>query len=566
MKKEVLEQIEKSQSPWLLKTAGRIMGPFSAEEVAEKLRSREIVALDEAIAPLGRWKYVIDHPTFRELAQQMKEDSSDEAERTMTSTIDSSMVDDMTKTVELDHKTPTFDKTNPNFERPKAEPVKSYGFQSDRNIEKEASSQSKPIWIAAIIVLLGVIGVVLFKEMSKTEKGGNSSQLIKQGRLAASFGENKKAIDFFIRALKNDQSNPEALLPLIPLIAQEEKDPVLARRLLKELEAISLQSAEIYNLHGLIDLLEDKVEDAEKAFDRALALDSHYSQALVNKMIVSYRKKQYSKVEESFEELQKLGVFDGAATFILSLALTEDLKQRGDTGQSAQVYKQIDQYLETQSAYKQELTLIKNYLLFNQKKDRVSSLIRDTINMDPYLSPQHSKDFAIYQEAISWSQLLPLCQEVYQKVQSVLAESLYSFCLIKTRRTLEAQKLLNQTAKKDPKNFWPSTVQAFYLVETHHEDKGLQLLEHIANQSPSYMALSLIGFYCEKAQKGCAERAWNSLLQKDPGFLAALHGKAKIAFQSQDYEKSLEFIRRGLQISSNYIPLKKLEWQIEESY
>ncbi len=62
----------KSTGLWLVKSGGRILGPFSREEVVAKLKSKELVLLDEVAQPLRRWRYVRDEMEFARVVESLR--------------------------------------------------------------------------------------------------------------------------------------------------------------------------------------------------------------------------------------------------------------------------------------------------------------------------------------------------------------------------------------------------------------------------------------------------------------------------------------------------------------
>jgi tetratricopeptide (TPR) repeat protein len=75
-------QIPMQASLWLIKTGGRVSGPFSTEEVIEQIRTRTIVPLDEVIAPQGRWLYIRDQTVFTEAVAEARDDQAQVREDT----------------------------------------------------------------------------------------------------------------------------------------------------------------------------------------------------------------------------------------------------------------------------------------------------------------------------------------------------------------------------------------------------------------------------------------------------------------------------------------------------
>lgn len=63
---------ETKAAVWLVKSSDRILGPFSTAEMEERLRSKEIVILDEVVTPRSRWRLLRDEPTFSKLVEEIR--------------------------------------------------------------------------------------------------------------------------------------------------------------------------------------------------------------------------------------------------------------------------------------------------------------------------------------------------------------------------------------------------------------------------------------------------------------------------------------------------------------
>lgn len=63
---------EHEEMMWLVRSGGRILGPYGMTELSNLLRGSEIVILDEVAAPLGRWRYIRDEPAFAGIVDEVR--------------------------------------------------------------------------------------------------------------------------------------------------------------------------------------------------------------------------------------------------------------------------------------------------------------------------------------------------------------------------------------------------------------------------------------------------------------------------------------------------------------
>jgi hypothetical protein len=57
---------------WLVKSGDRILGPYATDEVVHRIKTKEIVVIDEVISPESRWCYVRDVPTFSAAVEEVR--------------------------------------------------------------------------------------------------------------------------------------------------------------------------------------------------------------------------------------------------------------------------------------------------------------------------------------------------------------------------------------------------------------------------------------------------------------------------------------------------------------
>ncbi len=97
--------IDKQQAPkkpalskdtlWLVKSGDRILGPFVTGEIVRRLRSKELVVIDEIISPQSRWRHIRDEALFATVVDEIRtglmtvRDDTEVGEGTGTPTIKS---------------------------------------------------------------------------------------------------------------------------------------------------------------------------------------------------------------------------------------------------------------------------------------------------------------------------------------------------------------------------------------------------------------------------------------------------------------------------------------------
>ena len=78
-----------AEYPWLVKSSGRIRGPFTKSQVEQLLKTREFVPLDEVSQPFSRWQTIRDVGEFAKIVEEIRLGSLKYSEDTISSTLDS---------------------------------------------------------------------------------------------------------------------------------------------------------------------------------------------------------------------------------------------------------------------------------------------------------------------------------------------------------------------------------------------------------------------------------------------------------------------------------------------
>ncbi len=60
------------QGPWLVKSGDRVLGPYSTDDLSQLIREKEVVVIDEIMAPQSRWLYVRDVETFQPVVEEIR--------------------------------------------------------------------------------------------------------------------------------------------------------------------------------------------------------------------------------------------------------------------------------------------------------------------------------------------------------------------------------------------------------------------------------------------------------------------------------------------------------------
>lgn len=77
--------MKENDKKWLVKSANRVLGPFSLSEVIERVRQKQVAIIDEVRTPEQRWTYIRDSLLFLEVVKEIREEQAANSENTMNS-------------------------------------------------------------------------------------------------------------------------------------------------------------------------------------------------------------------------------------------------------------------------------------------------------------------------------------------------------------------------------------------------------------------------------------------------------------------------------------------------
>ncbi|NJM09999.1 MAG: hypothetical protein HC883_03680 [Bdellovibrionaceae bacterium] len=295
----------RDESNWLVKSSGRILGPFPSAKIAELIRSREISVLDEISPPNRRWQTIQYHDQFREVVDSMRKASLSERTeatwtpagtsnltQTLTDLSDADLTDEMqddgfssTSTKEIViHNVQEHDRIHqPQNAGGRYQPTQAQNTAIQRQVEKT----TRGLWIMTTLILLVVATFIAHKRFGGRQ--GNfevrpTAAGLKQSVIASvQVGHYAEAL----KEMKSFFSDPaqagELAIYYGSLLIQVEGQTVLGRRLLNQVLASRRpETKQAYTGLGLADLVDGQLDAAQENFQKALSHDAAYVPAMVN--------------------------------------------------------------------------------------------------------------------------------------------------------------------------------------------------------------------------------------------------------------------------------------------
>jgi tetratricopeptide (TPR) repeat protein len=590
---------------WLVKSGDKILGPFTYDEVAEKLRSKELVSIDEVVTPQSRWRVIRDEPAYKDVVEEVRraqmstrEDTEIQGSTSQTHTVTQTAIQTASQSgtqtdpnavasdlpVQADHfhfdqsQVQDADFVDHDTASAGVEDV-SRSVSSKRNIRKYGVSgndrqhrgQSKFVWfiwfVAAAIALSAVVLVMRSQTQLSQHAGALSDDfetLKLQANAAWSRGEFKNALSLYEKANLQQENRPEIVARLAPLLIQLQSGGGEAKRLLDEtLNANSVgntassekklsnqQLGELETGLGLAALSGEDFVEAEARFKIAVSHSPKLFTARFDLAMVSYLAKSYTEAARRFGDAGD----EAAALYMKARSLLG-----GDRSRSQEAEAVLERASSRFFDYRQEaFVLLASLDLESGDPKSAATRLRSALDTDPELTKDHWHDPLLYAQPLGWRDLVPRCQRLSDELKTSSARALLALCLFKAGDTDEAQRLIAEALGQWPEEPILEAVSAAMLTMSGRPGDARAALR-IATAKPTdlpVLALITRGRVCATSgDMKCAEQTWRQLLDQKQAVLTALAGLADTAEASGDSNKAIGFAKRAKDLSPRYRPV-----------
>lgn len=575
-----------TEPDWLVKSSGRILGPFPESRIAELLRTREISVLDEVSQPLRRWQTIQYHAQFREVVENLRRSSlSEKTEatwtpggltgitQTLTDLQDSDLTEDITQDLDSFNTAPNREIVLHNVKEhgqapgvvpPGARYQPQYG--QNAAIQHQVERTTKGLWIMTVVVLLGVAAFIVQRRYSSGQFDAKLPvQNLKQNVVnLVQVGHYPEAL----RELKNYFPDPNLAGDLAiyygSLLIQVEGQTVLGRRLLNlVLTQKRPEAKQAYTGLGLADLLDGQFDAAEANFDKALSLDGDYVPPIVNMAAVALQKGDFKRAKNFASRALTLSPFQGEALLLLAEAQLYLAKASNSMVDLISVAKMIDDFQNRQYDYYAEVGFYGLYIDLLRKDKQILEKLERYLDSDPKLTADHRHNVFIYKGRTSWKIMGRLCEQMRDKLgDNARVATFQSSCYAREGRWDSARQYIEKAVHQAPKD---SLVQAWYsyvLKESGEAEQASVIFAKATeyNRRGEFVLPTLLQARFSQSNQDVegARASWNRLYERNLNYLPALAGLAWVHVQGKSFGEAAKMIEKGLHISPDYIPLLEL--------
>lgn len=586
-----------SELVWLVKSGERILGPFSTEEVNQRLRTKEIVVIDEVSLPLSRWRYLRDEPVFAAVVEEIRkgllsarEDTEVQGHththtQTQTQTMTQTTTDtepvvaiatnsqaaavatrsavgygpDEVKDAEFTEESAP--ETARRADTEKNRSVRQYGYDQDKKVQREAGRHSRMLWVAAIVVFV-VIAAVLIRFRGPQANGAEQLQAFSHELIAANtawdHGDFPSALHHYRQADRLIPGSVEVGVRLGVLMLRMEGQTVAAKRILQDVISRSSEPRFIEEAKiglGLAALTGEEYTEAQRMFSELTASAPNSRVAHFNLGMAAFLNSDYTVAINHFRETIQVAPEESAAYLMLAWAYAKEGKEAFATAGEV-----LENFLARHSDFRQEALVFSSWLDSQSgEKKRAIAKARAAFDTDPFMTDEHFHDPFLFLDPLKWARLLPLCEKLSGEFKNAEGRALLGVCQLKAGRRTDADALLTDALTVAPENSFYLSANAFQLMTGGRDSDARAALRLADKDGAPTLAWSLTGRNCWSLHdSACARHAWEKLATLEPPHLRALVGMAAILNSEGKRDEALQMLVKAETLSPRYLPAMKL--------
>lgn len=577
---------------WLVKSGDRVLGPFATGEVIRRLRAKELVVIDEVIAPQSRWRHIRDEALFSSVVDEIRTGlmsvrDDTEVGESGAETITNRGSDDKTPRVEFQGGTGIHGSaTNAKFdssinvsrisdaeivsESTEREVIShggvrdlnrearsgksggsskssgskssnvhstlSYTPPSGRESESGASVRktSRALWgiVAVAVAILGAS--FYFFRVAPVKRAQQRAlevqELRKEADRAWSRGEFVRSQKLYEQINKEPHLDMETDLRAAILKLRLDRETLAAKRRLEDLMPRLTSSESKTRAKIALAIASLQSDEPLEAQNSLARLVREPESGPIAYFNLAVAQATSGLRPDAIQNLRKLETHTalGAPSKLLRSLL--HLKD-GQARPAANAVEIED--LRTAGAYRQEMLTIgavADWLDGNKK--RSMTRLKQALESDPFQTEEFYFDPLLYLEILRWKQILPLVKDFAERVKTNSAKALYALALVKADRKTEAASLINESLSAKTNDPEMQAANAYLLMLQGRDDEARAALKFAKpTQGETVPQASILeARLCERAgDQNCSLQTWTALTKSDSAAASTLAAQVAVA-------------------------------------
>jgi tetratricopeptide (TPR) repeat protein len=591
---------------WLVKANSRIQGPFTQEEIENRLLDNRIVSLDEVTRPMGRWHLMRDEESFRSVLNEIKNSGSlkDRSLETTTSGevfdnqqtsslenfIDKPFIEtikpiDRAQVTSVKDVVPTSEVVDVSVKQNSRDLIRKFEGAATNSVPTsrvpnvKPSSLSSYLFMGIFTVLVVILTIKLTKPQISNIAGKDRSfdELMERGLRNEKIGAYQTALADFNEARILKPNDSELLLHLAPLTLIYDRQTLQASRMFKEIQetekGLNYQKASALGL-GLIALESHDLQNAEDLFDRAISLDPDYIPAIANRGIVAFYKGELENAEGLLVKALTKGGPEGAIVITLADVAAAQVDNSGGnkkdhTNALWQTHSMLDAFLSLERDYEQE-ALIQDARIFTLMKKPAEAIKRidDLLDVDPEKSDLHVREWGIFRGRASWGLLLDSLKKVSQELPpSPRMTAAIGLAMYRGREKLDGAQSIEQALSQAPRDPLLMALAGWVEMKLGRREMGVVNIKEASLMPDKFKLPHILQARLCQDEKDwdCAQRHWSMVHEIDTKSVEALFGLANVAWQKKNVEGATTWLRQAQAMDPAYAPLLALNQEMQSN-
>ncbi len=571
-----------SESKWLVKSSGKILGPWTLDEIADQIRARQYSIFDEVREPRSRWMIMREHPHLAQVVRQIRDEHANVMEstqstfvtsgKTVTSSVTERILEENTVTPH-----PMGDEDGLTSVQGQDKTIqsgafgggKAFGTLGDQNVQSRLQ-RARSQWMLAIYALgfCFVLGAFFVWKNQRPAKMSNE-QADEYFRLAADLASRGEYNHSFEMIEKIDQSRSlsaqESLLKIKLLLSMDGASAIDLARAIDGLgkEAVNL-SVNPDLLRGLTQARLGRYKDAIGFYQRVLRKSPQNEEAQLNMAASNY---MLGENQKAFN-LLKAPRFGRARSFYHMLKALVALKLDDKMARS----QVMDEFKSFDSADARERDRENGHEFFFERVLLMGSLAQSLglgrqaddwrkklVQSNPFETRMYLKTPLLDWQTFEWKGFLHACEAMKNSVPDTgLIRGVWSLCLAASGNLVDGLNVIDQGMKQYAGDTSLIAVSSLLLFQADRKNEA-EIVTRTYPVSDRILINWIRGLLCEeKIDNTCSERAWEQVRGLDSNEPRAYYGLAKASKDLGNDSQYISISNMGIKVGPSYKPLLQL--------
>lgn len=560
---------------WLVKSSGKVLGPFTLEELIQHLRARTLSIIDEVRDPLTRWSFIREHPLLKDVVRQLRDEDDMRHESTQTTFVGRTVTMSVTETAAQEGEVTPNPVRNPAHGSRSTDPRpisavertikpilagRGYGSLGDHRvqgqIEKTQRITKNIVWTVALCALVFTGLFLLNQRRNRSVALEQARRYAQVAREQARFGQTQQAYAYMQKAASAGPLNQEDQILYSELLIHAEGKSLEALRLLGEVRNLTEPRLvrQVSIARALAYMREQRWNEAGLEINSLLSFDPQDEETLHNRALLEYYRGQHSQSWMTMTHLMDRGYRDSQLLLLKGLLALTWPEKSVQPLRVNQASDDLRRDLENNYEFQFEKSiLLMNLRLHAGKIDEMLQVLNSMWIADPFDSRNFFRSLHVDQQILSWDRVFPLCERIFKTVPDHEgSRAIRSLCLFQRGDTAQALQRLDESRRQLSQSQLLAAVQALVFFQVGRNNEARALLQ-LASDKP--LGMIAMGQICQAEKDwACAETAWQSVLANSPRNPMALFGQAFVSKQRGNDLSSREQIRRAILSSPRYRP------------